>query len=78
MWYGRGDAEFFRKHPDRRWSIATHPLRSYLLRGSWAAIRAGRIDFVPFYVVYALLRSTGFLRASWTFARRRELKIERT
>jgi glycosyltransferase involved in cell wall biosynthesis len=78
MWYGRGDAEFFRKHPDRRWSIATHPLRSYLLRGSWAAIRAGRIDFVPFYVVYAVLRTNGFCRTGVRLALHQRPMVYRT
>lgn len=78
MWYGKGDAEFFHKHPDRRHSIATHPLRNYLLRGSLGAIRRGRIDLVPFYVVYAVLRTFGFLRALATLARGRGLPVHRT
>jgi glycosyltransferase involved in cell wall biosynthesis len=78
QWYGRGDAEFFRKHADRRLSIASHPLRSYLLRGSARAVRVGRIDLVPFYVVYALLRSWGFLGASLALWRRGGLGVYRT
>jgi len=77
-WYGRGDAEFFRKHPDRRRSIATHPLRNYLLRGSWRAIGAGRVDLVPFYVVYAVLRTYGFLRAAVSLLIRGKVAVYRT
>lgn len=78
MWYGRGDAEFFRKHPDRRRSIATHSIRNYLLRGSLGAVRRGRIDLVPFYVVYAVLRTFGFLRALAALTRGRDLSVDRT
>jgi glycosyltransferase involved in cell wall biosynthesis len=78
QWYGRGDAEFFRKHPDRRLSIATHPVRSYLVNGSWRAIRAGRTDLVPFYLVYAVLRTVGFLRAVVRLGLRRRPVVYRT
>lgn len=78
MWYGRGDAQFFFKHPDRRRSIATHPIRNYLLRGSWGAIRKGRPGFVAFYALYAVLRSLGFLRALLFLATRKRLPIYRT
>jgi glycosyltransferase involved in cell wall biosynthesis len=61
IWYGRGDAEFFRKHPGRRLSIATHPLRNYLVRGSLRSLLSGRPSLIGFYLTFALLRSVGFV-----------------
>lgn len=61
IWYGRGDAEFFVKHADRRASIATHPFRTYLIRGSLRAMRDGDPWMVGFYIVFSTLRSFGFV-----------------
>ncbi len=78
IWYGQGDAEFFRKHPSRRLSISTHPLRNYLVGGSFKAAAAGRIDLVPFYIVYALLRSAGFIAGMAALLSRGKLAIRKT
>jgi glycosyltransferase involved in cell wall biosynthesis len=62
FWYGKGDAEFFWCYPDRRWSIASHAIRSYFFKGQVRAFLAGRVDLMPFFALYGIVRWAGF----WT------------
>ena len=62
QWYGKGDAQFFWKHPGRRWSIFSHPIKNYVLRRSIKAMLAGQPSLVPFFVICGVSRHVGFLR----------------
>lgn len=61
-WYGRGDAQFVRKHPGRAASMVFHLLVRYPIVYSWRAVRAGRWRGVPFVVLQGLVRFSWMLR----------------
>lgn len=60
--YGKGDAEFFLKYPERRLSIATHMLRNYLIKGGKASIFYRRLDLLLYYFLYSVIRYYGFIK----------------
>jgi len=62
QWYGKGDAQFFWKHPPRRLSIFVHPIRNYVIGKSIKALRAGKPQLIPFFVVTGIMRHIGFWR----------------
>ena len=62
QWYGVGDGEFCRKHPERMPSMIFHLLVRYPILHSWKAIRAGNFRAVPFFILQGLLRFTGLTR----------------
>jgi hypothetical protein len=59
-WYGKGDAQFFWKHPERRWSIFVHPIKNYVIGRSIKTVRAHKPEFVPFFVICGIARHFGF------------------
>lgn len=59
QWYGKGDGEFCRKHPERMQSMVFHLLVRYPILHSWKAIRTGNFRAVPFFILQGLLRFTG-------------------
>lgn len=61
-WYGKGDAQFFWKHPSRRASIFFHPIRNYMVRRSVLSLLAGRPQLIPFFLLCGLTRHVGFWR----------------
>jgi len=62
QWYGKGDGEFCRKHPERIPSMLFHLLIRYPFLHSWKAIRRGYFRAVPFFILQGLLRFTGLTR----------------
>ncbi|OHA24614.1 MAG: hypothetical protein A3H57_01390 [Candidatus Taylorbacteria bacterium RIFCSPLOWO2_02_FULL_43_11] len=63
--YGRGDAEFYNKYKDtwtfrRKFQSLTHPLRKYILKGSWIFIRKGKFIYVPGIIIAGLSRYLGW------------------
>jgi len=59
--YGRGDAQIIRKHPFKKWSILHHQLINYPILISWEALRLGKGQYVPFYILFGLVRFTFML-----------------
>lgn len=76
LWYGRGDWAFSRTHPDRKWSIMSHPFRTYLVRRSLSALRRGQLRLLPFYFLFAFFRSLGFSLAAVGFFRRSHFNVQ--
>ena len=63
LWYGEGDFEFGLKHPERLFSIFTHPIKNYVFRRSASCMKNGDYFFIPFFVLSGLVRHCGFYRA---------------
>lgn len=61
-WYGRGDGEFMRLHPERRRSMLFHLLIRYPLLHSARAIAARRPRAVPYAIAQGLTRFAASLR----------------
>ena len=78
FWYGNGDAEFFWHHPSRRWSIGSHAIRNYFFKGTARAFMAGRVDLVPFFAIYGLVRWAGFWSGLARLLRKGSLRVYRT
>ena len=62
QWYGKGDGEFCRKHPERMASMIFHLLVRYPILHSWKAVRTGNLRAVPFFMLQGMLRFTGLVR----------------
>jgi len=62
MWYGRGDGEFCRKHPNRAFSMIFHLLVRYPFFYPLKALRRGKFKAVPFYIIQASMRIYGLLK----------------
>jgi glycosyltransferase involved in cell wall biosynthesis len=62
QWYGKGDGEFCRKHPERAPSMFFHLLIRYPFVHSWKAIQKGSYRAVPFFVLQGVLRFVGLVR----------------
>ena len=60
---GVADSQFYRKHPERRYSIATHPFRNYIIKKTFRAIRKGKFQYVPYPLIYGFLRQYGFIKS---------------
>jgi glycosyltransferase involved in cell wall biosynthesis len=62
LWYGKGDGEFCRKHPERAPSMLFHLLIRYPIMHSWLALRKGKIRAIPFLVLQGGTRFIGLLK----------------
>lgn len=62
QWYGKGDGQFCKKHPNRAASMVFHLLVRYPILYSWRAIRAGHPFAAPFFIVQGWLRFVGLVR----------------
>ena len=62
QWYGKGDGEFCRKHPERIPFMLFHLLIRYPFLHSWKAIRSGYFRVVPFFILQGVLRFMGLVR----------------
>ena len=58
-WYGKGDGEFCRKHPERMLSMLFHLLVRYPFMHSWKAIRNGKFNAIPFFILQGVMRFWG-------------------
>lgn len=62
IWYGKGDAQFAWKHPERASSIVKHELFNYPIKKTVIALRRGEPKVVPFFVLCGAFRHYGFLK----------------
>lgn len=56
IWYGKGDAQFIFKHPERTPSMLYHQIINYPLIKSFKSIKKGKIITIPFFIMYGYLR----------------------
>lgn len=56
FWYGKGDAEFCRKHKNRAFSMLFHLFFNYPIVRSFKSIAKGKLKAVPYFVVCGLTR----------------------
>ena len=61
LWYGKGDAQFVWRHPERLPSILKHQLYTYLIRRSFVSIWRGEPRFATFFVLAGSLRFFGMV-----------------
>ncbi len=54
--YGRGDARIIHKYPYKRAAIRRHQLIGYPLERAWRAVKGGGVIYVPFFVLFGLVR----------------------
>lgn len=62
QWYGKGDGEFCRKHPERAPSMIFHLLVRYPFLHSLKALKTGHFRAVPFFMLQGWLRFAGLTR----------------
>lgn len=55
-WYGKGDGEFCKKHPERAFSMIYHLLIRYPIIYSIKAVTKGYFKAIPFLILQGLLR----------------------
>ncbi|PIR58651.1 MAG: hypothetical protein COU69_04440 [Candidatus Pacebacteria bacterium CG10_big_fil_rev_8_21_14_0_10_56_10] len=72
QFYGKGDAEFYRKYSPnwtnlRKIQSITHPLRKYIIFGTAEFISAGKLQLIPGLWTAALARYYGWLRRTISF-----------
>jgi glycosyltransferase involved in cell wall biosynthesis len=60
-WYGKGDGEFCSKHPERLISMLFHLLVRYPFIHSFKALRYGRLNAIPFFVLQGIMRFFGLV-----------------
>jgi len=54
--YGRGDARIIHKYPHKRIAIRRHQLIGYPVERAWRAIKKGGVLYVPFFLLFGLVR----------------------
>jgi glycosyltransferase involved in cell wall biosynthesis len=62
QWYGKGDGEFCRKHPERAASMIFHLLVRYPFLHSARALSRGYFRAVPFFVLQGMMRFVGLAK----------------
>jgi GT2 family glycosyltransferase len=63
IWYGSGDAEFVRRHPNRFVSILYHQIGNYAIKKSLISVAKGKPKFILFFVSAGLLRTFGMSKS---------------
>tara|TARA_B100000029_G_scaffold478142_1_gene523904 strand:+ start:53 stop:904 length:852 start_codon:yes stop_codon:yes gene_type:complete len=61
LWYGKGDAQFIIKHPERTLNILIHQLFNYPIKFSFLSILRGKFYPIPFMFFSGYLRFIGML-----------------
>ena len=61
LWYGKGDAQFVWRHPERLPSIVKHQLFTYMIRRSVTAVLHKKLRYAPFFVLAGALRFGGMV-----------------
>lgn len=61
-WYGKGDGEFCKKHPNRALSMIFHLLVRYPIVYPGRAIKQKKFKAVPFYILQGLVRFYGLMK----------------
>ena len=62
MWYGEGDSEFVRIHPEKFWDLYTHPIRNYMIKRSITAIKNFDLQYIPYFTLIGMVRHYGFYK----------------
>lgn len=61
FWYGKGDAQFVIRHPERFLSILKHQLYNYPLKFSFISLTKKQLYPIPFMICCGLLRFIGMI-----------------
>lgn len=69
LWYGKGDGEFCRKHPERAPSMIFHLLIRYPIIHTWSAICKGRPRAIPFLILQGYVRFIGLVKYFFKISR---------
>lgn len=56
IWYGKGDAQFVYKHPERIHRMIYHQVINYPIIKNIKAVRNGHVKSIPFFFFYGILR----------------------
>lgn len=59
--YGKGDAHFVYKYPERKLSIIKHLLINYPIVKSYRAVLKGNLQYIPFFILTGMVRFINFL-----------------
>ncbi len=80
IWYGKGDAQFVRTHPERILNILVHLLFNYPIKKSYLTIKNGKAKFVPFFVLCGIFRFYGFIKEilKYVFGKKKDFQIYKT
>jgi glycosyltransferase involved in cell wall biosynthesis len=62
IWYGKGDAQFVYKHPERLFHMLKHHYYNYPIKKSFYAIKKLKFQVIPFFIMYGLIRNFSFLK----------------
>lgn len=62
VWYGKGDAQFVYKHPERLFHMLKHHYYNYPIKKSFYAIKKLRFQVIPFFIMYGLIRNFSFVK----------------
>jgi glycosyltransferase involved in cell wall biosynthesis len=62
IWYGKGDAQFVYKHPERLFHMLKHHYYNYPLKKSFYAIKKLKFQVIPFFIMYGLIRNFSFVK----------------
>ena len=61
VWYGKGDAQFILKHPERTLSILKHQIFNYPIKFGFFALIRLKVVYIPFMFMAGYLRFFGML-----------------
>lgn len=78
LWYGKGDAQFILKHPERLCSILKHQIYNYPIKFSIKALFKLKFFYIPFFVIIGCTRFVGMTMYFINFFFKVEEKIYRT
>lgn len=62
IWYGKGDAQFVYRHPERLLHMLKHHYYNYPIAKSLKAIFKGNLKVVPFFILCGLIRNISFIK----------------
>jgi len=65
-WYGKGDGEFCRKHPERTGSMVFHLLIRYPVVYPFRALCKGKFRVIPFFILQGWVRFYGLAKYLFT------------
>ena len=80
IWYGKGDAQFIFKHPERIHRMFFHQLINYPIIKSFKAIRNGYFKVIIFFISIGIIRFSSMLfnLTKFIFVSSKDKKIYRT
>jgi glycosyltransferase involved in cell wall biosynthesis len=56
IWYGKGDAQFIFKHPQRIHRMIFHQIINYPIIKNFKALKKGYFKTIPFFILYGVIR----------------------